>query len=81
MSNALNIKILQGLIDHIVIDSNVPERDRGRGMTENLLKQRNVPVLTVMPVTKGLTHGMCTDRIVDPALFGRGIQYRVGMDP
>ncbi len=81
MANVSNIKILQGLIDYIVIDSNVPECDGGRGMAENLLQQRNVPVLAVMPVSKSLAHGMGTDGIVDPALFGRGIQYCVGLNP
>ena len=50
-------------------------------MTEYLLQQRNVPVLAVMPVSEGLAHGMSSNGIVDPALFGRGIQYCVGLDP
>ena len=81
MAYVSNIKILQGLIDYIVIDSNVPERDGWRGMPKDLLQQSDIPVLAVVPITKCLAHGMGTDWIVDSALFGRGIQYRVGMDP
>ena len=44
-------------------------------MPEDLLQQSNVPVLTVVPVPESLTHGMSTDRFIDPAGGSSGIEY------